>query len=323
VVGSGFRFRGASVGVGFDFGLGVDMFTFVGIGDFGGRDYVHHRIAPVEVNRFWSKTTVINSYTVNNKIIVNRGIPVERVAAVTHKEIRPVTIRTAPAGSNIKTSGSVVYHHEIEAPARPVKIEAQKIDDRHPTIQHTQVVAPSPTRVPPNRPTPSLGQREAVTQPQHQIEPGPSRGTGYTPPAHTTQVSPPSNFNERNTTVTETPTRGVQVQKPVERTYTPTLNPAPKGPTPLQGYSTPQQQNPHVYNPKGYEQAQSVHSLPPLNQSNYANGHGQSTTPSTAPYQSPKGSETQVRSGGQSQGQGQGQGQPGQGQGQGGQQKPR
>jgi len=325
VAGSGFRFNGVSVGVGFDFGLRADLFTFVGLGDFGGRDYVHHRVAPVEVNRFYNRTTIINNYTADkNHGIINHGIPVERVTAVTHKEIRPVSIRTAPSGENFKPSANMVYRREVQAPARPVKVVAQKVDDRHPTIQHAPVVT-APVRVPPNRPTPPTGtqvyqpgrtQGNTVTTPvRPTIEPGPSRAPTYpAAPTHSTQVSPPPTY-QHTTPVSEPSMHATQFPKPVERTFTPTLNPAPKPPAPLQSYSTPQsqQQNTHVYNPKSVEQASSAHTLPPLNQSAYANGHGQSGGTSSAPLQSPK------SSGGPGPAPAPGQG-PGQGQGQGGRQ---
>ena len=98
VVGVGWRFNGVAVGVNFDFGLRPQHFTFVALHDFNQHDLGHHRLPPTEVTRIYNHTTVINNYTVNNKTVVNQGIGVQRVAAATHTEIRPVPIRDVPAG---------------------------------------------------------------------------------------------------------------------------------------------------------------------------------------------------------------------------------
>ena len=289
VVGSGFRFNGVSVGVGFDFGLRADLFTFVGLRDFDGRELAHRRLAPTEVNRFYSKTTVINNYTVNNKVIINHGIPVERVTAVTHKEIRPITIRTAPANSNVRASATTVYRREVQAPARPIQVQAQKVDDRHPVIQHTPVIAPS--RVPartvptqtytPNRPTKEVGAAPA----RPIVEPGPTRTQTYpTTTTHKPEVSPTIPL-QRPAPLNEPIVHPAQIPKPVERSFSPPVS-YQKPAAPLQSYTVPKPENPHVYNPKSYDQASSAHSLPPLNQP-AANPGPQS------PAQSPKASGNQ------------------------------
>ena len=50
--------------------------------DFCERDIGIRRLHTTEVTKIYNRTTIINNYTVNNTTIVNRGIPVERVAAV-------------------------------------------------------------------------------------------------------------------------------------------------------------------------------------------------------------------------------------------------
>src|SRR5262249_52304953 len=37
---------------------------------------------------------------------------------------------------------AVVYRPELRAPTRPVKAQAQKIDERHPVVQHNDIAAP-------------------------------------------------------------------------------------------------------------------------------------------------------------------------------------
>jgi hypothetical protein len=155
-VGFGWRFNGVRVGLDFDFGLRPDRFTFVAFKDFTHRDLGHRHLAAAEVTRVYSHTTVVNNYTVNNRIVANRGIPVDRVAAATHTEIHKVAIRDAPAASartvtsttRIENGTAVIYRPQLRRPANPINVVAQKVDDRHPMIQHPTITATQnvPTR---------------------------------------------------------------------------------------------------------------------------------------------------------------------------------
>jgi hypothetical protein len=89
-------------------------------------------------------------------VVVNRGIPVDRVAAATHAQIRTVAIRdsSATAGRRTSTRGMengtpVVYRPQLRNPSTPVNVVAQKIDERHPMIQHSTIAAvrTAPTQV--------------------------------------------------------------------------------------------------------------------------------------------------------------------------------
>lgn len=150
VAGFGWRFNGISVGVNFDFGLHPDHYTFIALHDFHDHDFAHHRLPPTQVTQIYNHTTIINNYVVNNnKTIVNQGIKVDRVAAATHTTIRPVHLRDAPDNAARSLNGRpsqkgelMVYRPQLKAPAKPVAMVAQKVDERHPVIQH-QPVAPS------------------------------------------------------------------------------------------------------------------------------------------------------------------------------------
>ncbi len=68
----------------------------------------------------------------------------DRVAAATHTQIHKAVIRDLPAGSaglaqthGWEKSGLVVYRPQLKAPSKPVNMVAQKVDERHPVIQHT------------------------------------------------------------------------------------------------------------------------------------------------------------------------------------------
>lgn len=157
----GWRFNGIRVGVNSDFGLGPDQFTFVALRDFTDHDLGHHRLPPAEVAKIYKQTTIVNNYTVTKGTVVNRGIPVERVAAATGAPVRNVALRDAPAGptATVRSPGEIVaYRRPLKSPATPVNIVAQKIDAQHPVIRHKYAapmesqrrIAPAPVRSEPS-----------------------------------------------------------------------------------------------------------------------------------------------------------------------------
>jgi hypothetical protein len=94
--GVGFFYRGASVAVDFDFGLGADRFTFISSGHFAERHPRYFRVEPQRAMQIFHQTTVINNFNVNNRTIINRGIPVEHITGVTHRQLEPVHIGSLP-----------------------------------------------------------------------------------------------------------------------------------------------------------------------------------------------------------------------------------
>jgi hypothetical protein len=147
---AGWRYNGVTVGVNFDFGLRPEHFTFVAMHDFADRDLRRHLLPPTEVKSVYQRTTIINNYTVNNRTVINQGIPLQKVAAASRTPIPRATVQNAPAGgrtvAGTRTSGGqpVVYRHDVKPPSAPVKVVAQKVDDSHPTIQHP--ITPGPVQ---------------------------------------------------------------------------------------------------------------------------------------------------------------------------------
>ena len=137
----GWRFNGVSVGANFDFGLGINAFAFVALGDFCSHDLGYRCLPPARVTAIYRQTSIINNYVVNNNAVVNRGIAVERVAAASRVPVPRATIRDLPAGSAGMPSrtGAVVYRAQPKAPARPVNMVAQRVDTQHPVIQHAPI----------------------------------------------------------------------------------------------------------------------------------------------------------------------------------------
>ena len=98
--GAGFFYRGLNVSFGFDFGLGINCFTFVPIGHFCDPHPRRFRATSTQVTQIYNHTTVINNFNGHGRNLANRGIDPEHITAVTHTPIRPIAIRntTAPSG---------------------------------------------------------------------------------------------------------------------------------------------------------------------------------------------------------------------------------
>ena len=283
-VGFGWRFNGVHVGVDFDFGLHADHFTFVGLHDFNERDLGHHRLATTEVTRIYNHTTIINNYTVNNTTIVNRGLPVDKVSSVARTPVHRATVHDLPAGSatgmvakrETEKGEAVVYRPHLVAPARTERVAVQKVDDRHPVIQHTTAIPVTRTERTPDRNTAF----PPTTIHRGSSEPARAPATHTERPATSAPIHPP--------TRTQTPPRNNDAQPRSQSTLR-TEAPAASAPaTPSPGrtpYSAPENAsrnverapgnysqpsdtrgvNLHTYYPKSYHQAEETRSrqLPP------------------------------------------------------------
>ncbi|MBI3849096.1 MAG: hypothetical protein HY298_02220 [Verrucomicrobia bacterium] len=184
VAGHGFRFNNVSVGINFDFGLGLDLFTFVEIGHVHERHPHLHALPSERVKEIYGQTTVVNNYVVGrNNTIINQGIAVDRVAAASHREIRPVTIKEIPTASlgSVKPdriekvgSTSVLNRQELKLPDRAGHVAAQKIDQRHPIVRPMPprpLIATPPPREQPSRVKPVPPRPPAPTQTPPKREP--------------------------------------------------------------------------------------------------------------------------------------------------------
>ncbi|MDB6110737.1 MAG: hypothetical protein JWR69_2487 [Pedosphaera sp.] len=270
----GFRFNGVSVRADFDFGLRADNFTFVALRDFNNRDLGHHRLPPTQVKAVYNQTTIINSYEVHNNVIVNHGVGVDRVAAATHSEIKKVVIRDGPANSGRPVrsiapgrSETAVYRPQLQTPAKSIGMVAQKVDDRHPVVQHNVMVKPQPQR---NTP-PGNGGSSPASNPRR------SQTGAADLPQRTIREKPESNVPNRTTPDARQPANGGvpgrsinehrEEAKPSANTgesyrpATPVHSQSPQSPgqpQPDAGQQKSQGHNPHVYYPARYPQPSSA-----------------------------------------------------------------
>jgi hypothetical protein len=233
----GYRFNGVSVRADFDFGLRLDHFIFVDVAHFGDHDLGHHRLPPAQVKNVYNHTTIINNYVIENKTIVNRGLPVEKVSAATHKQFTKVTVRDLPANSGttvkktvVDRKDAVIYRPQLrpEPIAHKETVVAQKVDDRHPVIQHKEVV--STTKVVEQKAPPHVaGNDHNPSQQQRPVE---------NPQANSYQ-NRPGNDNRANNSYSQGNGRDQRLQQ-------------------LQSKHYSSGQNGHTYQPKSANQAADI-----------------------------------------------------------------
>ena len=294
----GWRFNGVSVGASFDFGLGVGAFAFVSFGDFCNHDLGHHCLPPARVTTIYRQTTVINNYEAHNGTIVHHGIPIERVTAASRVPVPRATVRDWRGGPERMPSRSaaVVYRPELKAPPRPVNMSAQKLDERHPVIQHAPIApvstgrpsafgrsGPAPGATPPRsaveapKASPWSSGAKPSSSPQYQptprsSQPSPtpsapktSSGSTSAKPAASSQSQSTSKTYQPAPTVPSAPTPARQPQQGKQGTsstpsYSTSRTTAQSAPAAKQTSS--EGQSSHVYYPKGYYQAAEIRSLP-------------------------------------------------------------
>ncbi|MBI4326022.1 MAG: hypothetical protein HY674_12255 [Chloroflexi bacterium] len=96
--GVGFSYFNNRVGVGFDFGLASDCYTFMPIRRFCDRDPWHYYLPHSQGVNIYKNSTVVNNYiNGDNNTVINEGVGRNLVAGATRSEIRKVAIRDLPA----------------------------------------------------------------------------------------------------------------------------------------------------------------------------------------------------------------------------------
>jgi hypothetical protein len=160
--GFGFTYYGRSVGFNFTFGLGINHFTFVPLNHFHDRYPGRYRVEHREVTKIYN-TTIINNQIIrgNNNTIINRGVPVDRVARATHTDIRPIKIRadaSAPRTAQLGRDGRSlsVFRPELPKPRTTgpaTKFVGEGVQpaphfDLHSRVEQARVARENPSRNP-------------------------------------------------------------------------------------------------------------------------------------------------------------------------------
>jgi hypothetical protein len=94
--GIGFFYRGVSVGLNFDFGLGAECFMFCAPEHFCDRQPRSFCLEQTRVKQIFYQTTVINNFNVHGTTFVNHGIPLDHITSATHHAIEAVHVSSLP-----------------------------------------------------------------------------------------------------------------------------------------------------------------------------------------------------------------------------------
>jgi hypothetical protein len=165
--GYGFTYAGHLVAATFDFGLTPSCFTFVPFRNFCDHRLTHHIVARNQVDTIFHRTIVSTRVQVHNHIVINNGLPADRVTAATHTDLHPVAVRqfrgTAARGlhlEHLEAGGSVLT---VGRPSRstPTRTTYQPVDRQAAAGSgNSQLLANAPGGVPTSPP------RQVISRPQ-------------------------------------------------------------------------------------------------------------------------------------------------------------
>ena len=216
--GFGFTYYDRNVGFGFDFGLGVDCYTFVSINNFCDPHPYRHAVPRQHATQIFNNTTVINNIVQgNNNTVINRGLTPERISAATHTPIKPVPVH------NLAPHISLPRGHENEINRSTNPRGSQKT----PTIAPVQQTSPRamPTPPPIHRATPAVTTPRATT-PVPTVPTDGNRHSGYDrnpTPSITLPPQKPATFDRNETK----PSRSTPQYNPDKIRSTPAVPAAP------------------------------------------------------------------------------------------------
>jgi len=118
VSGLGFYFNTGSVGIGFEFGLGVADYCYVPTARFCDRWVSRHALPHHHNHGIHKNTTVINNYVVgNNNTIVNHGAGLDKISKATRGDVKQVTLRDTTFVKNLGTR-----HDRLESDGKTLTV---------------------------------------------------------------------------------------------------------------------------------------------------------------------------------------------------------
>ena len=179
--GTGFYFGDRAVGLSFDFGLNVGLFTFVPWGRFCDPYPYRYCLSRPRSVAIYNQTTVINNLAVgNNNRIINRGIALDRVREHTHTEIRTVSLRDenvrnlTPRQERFERDGRTLVVQRPQDPPAGVAASRPTVSRRDSgggtATRANGVILPRPTAPIIGRSTPNNGNDRIESRPARDPE---------------------------------------------------------------------------------------------------------------------------------------------------------
>jgi hypothetical protein len=198
--GVGFFYQGRNVGIGFNFGLDVNCFTFVPTRYFCDPHPHRHSVASGQVMQIYNRTTVINNFNVRDHNFVNGGIAPEHITAATRTPIHPISIQNAtssagrgPRGDQLSRDGRTLVvnrPHFVDNPAPGENKNNRPLQSGSPAQNHS----PQPNNNQPASPIRSVGQSQAPNA----TTSSPQNRNNFSVPNQTQRPSAPANYSTPN-----------------------------------------------------------------------------------------------------------------------------
>ncbi|HEV2328254.1 MAG TPA: DUF6600 domain-containing protein [Verrucomicrobiae bacterium] len=153
---TGLMYNGASIASSYDFGIDANLFNFVPMATFFDGNIERFRLSASQSSQLFSRTEVRTGINSNDRIIVNDGIPLNKVAASTGGAMRSLTLqpvesvalpgargeRILPDGETLAINRPYVdagVPSSLRQGIKPAPDQEQPVAHRNPTIIVNQI----------------------------------------------------------------------------------------------------------------------------------------------------------------------------------------
>jgi len=169
-INGGWRYHGVAVAADYDFGIGAGFFVFVDGGHFWDHDFHAYVVPHDRLYYVYGRSSYENHYHYENGRYYNDGMGRDRMAVLTHRDVREIQARRVEEVRHEEEHRNVVVRqediHAHQAGARP---DAQRTVEAH--------GAPAPGHETAEPAHPGAEATHAGTEPAHGATPGAAPGT--------------------------------------------------------------------------------------------------------------------------------------------------
>jgi hypothetical protein len=159
---NGLLYNGAPVAANYDFGIGADLFNFVPMANLFDGNTEHFRLSAAQAGKIFARSKALNNISSSDRIIVNGGIPLGKIAMATGGAMRSFTVQPIKSaalpgarGEQILPDGKTLainrpyFNTSVPSALKqgvwPIAGQAQPLAHRAPTI----IVNENPLSYPP------------------------------------------------------------------------------------------------------------------------------------------------------------------------------
>jgi hypothetical protein len=153
---NGLVYNRAPIASDYDFGMGANLFNFVPMAHFSDANLERVRLSAAQSAQVFAQSEVLNAINSNDRIIVNDGIPVSKIAAYNAGNMRSFTIQPAETvavpgvrGEQILSDGETLainrpyFNANVPSALKqgvwPIAAQQQPVEHRSPTYIVNQI----------------------------------------------------------------------------------------------------------------------------------------------------------------------------------------